>query len=62
MPNFPGAIARPLLTNPSAYVDAGPITKVREVSIARGGTAADYNVKLRGLEQRIDRKPKRPYP
>ncbi len=43
-------------------LDVGLTVKGREVSIARGGTVEDYNVKLRGAEERIDKLPKQPYP
>jgi len=62
MPNFPGQIAYPYLVDRTPFVDAGAWTKAYEVSIARGGTTADYNVKLRGAEPRIDFVPVRPYP
>lgn len=62
MPNFPGNKAYPLLLGPTAMVDAGPVTKNLMIGIARGGTVADFNVKLRGAERRIDRNPQKPYP
>jgi L-2-hydroxyglutarate oxidase LhgO len=63
MPNFPGNIAYSLyLPNATPMVDAGPLTKNLQTGIARGGTAADYNVKLRGIERRVDERPERPYP
>ena len=61
--NFPGAKAYPFYPlGPTPMMDDIYRTKGREVSIPRGGTVEDYNVKLRGAETRIDRKPKRPYP
>ncbi len=62
MPNFPGNKTYPLLTGRTAMVDSGTITKNLQTGLPRGGTAADYNDKLRGLGQRIDRRPERPYP
>lgn len=62
MPNFPGIKLYPLLAGPTALVDAGNRTKDFQTGIARGGTNPDYNDKLRGLGQRIDRLPERPYP
>ena len=62
MPNFPGKKPYPALTNPMIFVDIATMTKGREVSIPRGGTAADFNVKLRGSGRRIDTRPRRPYP
>jgi len=60
MPNFPGAIAYPLLAGRTVMVDDGSITKNREVTIPRGGTTPDYNVKLRGSGRRIDVYPRKP--
>lgn len=62
MPNFPGVKAYPFLIGRTALVDAGAVTKNHRTGIARGGTVEDYNAKLRGLGQRIDKKPERPYP
>ena len=62
MPNFPGQIAYPYLADRTPFVDVGQWTKAYEISIPRGGTTADYNVKLRGAETRIDELPERPYP
>lgn len=62
MPNFPGQIAYPYLAGRTPFVDVCQWAKAYEVSIARGGTARDYNVKLRGAEPRIDELPERPYP
>ncbi len=64
--NFPGKIAYPLLypvlTNQTAIRDVVAVTKGREVSLPRGGTAADFNDRLRGTARRIDRIPDLPYP
>lgn len=62
MPNFPGQRAYTLLTNATPMVDSGPVTKNNQTGLARGGTDRDYNVKLRGIERRVDRRPRRPYP
>lgn len=62
MPNFPGAITYPVLTGRSPMMDTTVVTKGREVSIPRGGTAADFNVRLRGSGKRVDKRPLRPYP
>ncbi len=66
MPNFPGAIAYPLLypvlTSQTAVQDSCFITKTAEVSLVRGSTTRDYNTHLRGAASRIDRLPERPYP
>lgn len=62
MANFPGNIAYPLLANPTPMLDTGSLTKNLQTGIARGGAAADFNVKLRGIERRVDLLPKRPYP
>ncbi len=64
MPNFPGAKPYPIYatTGPTPMLDDGLPVKRREVTIPRGGTSEDYNVKLRGASRRIDRKPERPYP
>ena len=62
MPNFPGQIPYPMLLGRTPFVDACYWTKEHEVSIPRGGIAADYNIKLRGTEPRIDKVPERPYP
>jgi len=61
--NFPGRKAYPLYpTGPTPMLDDGVFTTGREVSIPRGGTRPDYNVKLRGADARIDRLPEKPYP
>ncbi len=62
MPNFPGAKPYPLLAFRTAMVDDVAYTITHEVSIPRGGTTADYNVKLRGISERIDKLPETPYP
>ena len=62
MPNFAGQRAYTLLQDATVMVDAGDITKNVMGGIARGGLAQDYNVKIRGLSDRIDRRPERPYP
>lgn len=62
MANFPGAKAYPLLTDRTTMLDVGTLTKMREVTIERGGTAADFNAHLRGAFVRIDRVPDPPYP
>jgi len=45
-----------------AVRDSGSVTKVKQTGLPRGTTAPDYNIKLRGLGQRVDKKPKKPYP
>lgn len=63
MANYPGMILYP--GNPpglGAIRDSGTVTKQTMSSIARGPTAPDYNVSLRGLGERQDKKPKKPYP
>jgi len=60
--NFPGNRAWTIYPNSTPMVDAGQRTKNVQTGIARGGTVEDYNAKLRGLGQRIDKKPPRPYP
>ena len=62
MPNFPGATAFPVYVNATPIVDAAYYTLHQQTGLARGGAAADYNVKLRGLGKRIDKKPLPPYP
>jgi len=62
MPNFPGKRLYPMLAGPTAMIDTGYVTKHLQTGFARGGTVEDYNDKLRGLGQRIDQKPERPYP
>ncbi len=63
MPNFPGQIVYTLLVpNGTILLDCGPLTRNLQRGLARGGTAADFNVKLRGIERRVDQLPKRPYP
>lgn len=62
MPNFPGQIGYTLLANGTPLLDSGLITKNTQTGLARGGTSADFNVQLRGIAQRTDRLPKRPYP
>ena len=62
MPNFPGNRTYTLLANATPLLDSGPVTKNLQTGLARGGTTADFNVKLRGIERRVDRLPKRPYP
>lgn len=64
MPNFPARRVYPNENNVamSPARDAGDVTKESPTGIARGSATPDYNVKLRGLGQRIDKKPKRPYP
>lgn len=62
MPVFPGNIAYTLLTDATPMIDSGPVKKNLQRGIPRGGTAADFNVKLRGIERRVDKLPKRPYP
>jgi len=59
MANFPG---RRLYPNAGKYAmsparDDGPLTKVPPTSLPRGGTTADYNVKLRGQGVRQDKIP-----
>ena len=62
MANFPGNKPYPLLVAETPMLDDGYITKMRMTSIPRGGTARDYNVKVRGSGRRIDKRPRRPYP
>lgn len=62
MPNFPGNKAYPLLAGPTAMVDAGQKTKHLQTGLARGGTVEDFNARLRGVERRADKKPRKPYP
>lgn len=62
MANHPGARVYPIQTDFTPARDAGPTTKNPPTGLPRGGTTADYNVKLRGVRQRIDEKPERPYP
>jgi len=64
MPNFPGNAAYTLraATEATPLVDSGPVTKNLQKGTARGGTTADFNVRLRGLGRRVDRLPERPYP
>lgn len=61
--NFPGRRLYPGNgTNLGAARDSGAQTKRTQSTRARGNTAADYNIKLRGLGRRIDRLPPRPWP
>lgn len=63
MPNFPGNKPYALYAaGQTPMVDVGTLAKGREISTPRGGTTADYNVKLRGMGVRIDERPPRPYP
>ncbi len=62
MPNFPGNRAYTLLVGATPMIDSGPLVKTVMVGLARGGTAADFNVKIRGKGKRIDKKPEDPYP
>jgi len=64
MPNFPGVKPYPLYaaTGPTPMLDVCDYIKGAGVSIPRGGTTPDYNIKLRGRDVRIDRIPERPYP
>jgi len=60
--NYTGRKLYPTQTDFSPARDCGTTSKYPPSGIERGGTEADYNAKLRGPQQRIDRKPKRPYP
>lgn len=63
MANYPGMILYP--GNPAglgAVRDVGTVTKQKQSGIARGPTSADYNVSLRGLGEREDKRPRKPYP
>lgn len=61
--NHPGNRTYPLYApDNTPMIDVGFPTKQQQTGIARGGIVKDYNVKLRGFGQRIDEKPKRPYP
>ena len=63
MPNFPGAKLYPYYpTGPTAMLDDGLRIKQREVTIPRGGTAEDFNIRLRGASRRVDKKPELTYP
>ena len=59
MANFPGIRAYPNAGNYAMCPtrDDGPLTKVSPTSLRRGGTTADYNVKLRGQGVRSDKIP-----
>lgn len=61
MPNFTGRRVYPLQSNLSPARDVGDVTTTPPRGIARGGTEPDYNDQLRGLFQRVDKKPKKPY-
>jgi len=64
MPNFPGRRVYPNDGNVDMgqTVDSGLHTIHAPTGLARGGTTRDFNVTLRGLHERIDRRPRRPYP
>lgn len=60
--NFAGIRAYPINSDESpAIARAGAVEKHAPTGLPRGGTGADYNVKLRALGQRVDEKPERPY-
>lgn len=61
MADHTGRRLYPLQTNFSPARDCGPVTKTPMTGLARGGTNPDFNVKLRGIGVRIDKKPRRPY-
>ena len=62
--NFPGRRVYPNegARDMSPLRDAGTVTKHEPTGFARGATTADYNIFLRGVHQRVDKKPERPYP
>lgn len=56
--NYPnGRRLYPQIQVTSPAVDFGTLGKHEPTGLARGSTAKDYNVKLRGLGERVDKKP-----
>lgn len=54
--NHPGRRLYPIPSEGPA-IDYGTLGKVQPTGIARGSRTPDFNVKLRGLGERVDKKP-----
>lgn len=61
MANYTGRRVYPIQTDFTPARDAGVRVVHAPTGLPRGGTDPDYNVTLRCLGQRVDKKPKKPY-